>query len=323
MRLPSPAMVGGLILLLSACPDMAPSNPPASSPPPAAPGSGAEPEKRPTVATPRPEEAVRPSPDASPPRAIEPVLLDQVRKDDAAAEVVAKLIQAHYDAEALGLRELGFSLAFSSKKLGIEAKAEGSWTSGSAPKVTLTHVQKDGKEVPPPKKDEAGDVGKLMGWSDLEFKVLKLVEGIGNGFLSRRLFDWSKISGTKSEEGERLILTFTEGDGGVTRVKIGPRYVVEQVSMRFKQGFSRSMEYKYKFENGRNLVAEAVMTSTVDPGVKLHRRATSTLKLSEGTRFGIEYGPVGRYVLPVKLTKLIPAMGEDMSLAITYARALP
>lgn len=318
-----------LVLLLGACQSSDPQSPQT--------GAGAKPEpggsgpallkakKAPVepakVVPPEPEKKVRTFvPRTYPPAPpIRPVKIRPL--EEAPLEVVAtRLLEAHYDAEGLGLKELQYTLEFTSKKSRTEAKASGWWQSGGPPEVTLLEVRKAGKKLTPPGKNPE-EVGQNIAWEGLRGKLLKLVDGMGNGFLARRLFDWKALSGTVKLQKKTLRLQFKQ-EFGETVALVGEGYVVRQVTVRTK-GIVRSMSYQSRTEQGRNLVTRALLKAYVAQDAKLPKRAHKVMQAANGTTFELEYGKVGRYLMPMKLRKVIPAMGEDLTLVITYKSAKP
>ncbi len=311
-----------LILLLGACQSSDPRTPPPGavkatpapqkSPPPAKEKKAppAEPQKKARVFVPRsyPE-----------PEQIQPVKMGPLAEAPL-KDVAVKLLSAHYDAEGLGLKELQYDLELSSKKTRTKTRASGWWQSGGPPEVTLSQVQKNGKTLAKPGKNPE-EVGQNMAWEALRHQLLRLMDGVGNGYLARRLFDWKALAGTVKLQKGKLVLRFKQ-EFGHTEVLVGQGYVVQQVTVRAK-GIVRSMSYKTRLEQGRNLVTSARLEARVEKGSKLPKRAHKVMQAANGTTFELKYQKVGRYLLPVMLRKLIPAMGEDLTLKIKYRSAKP
>ena len=259
---------------------------------------------------------------AEPAPEIKPLELGEL-VEEPLKEVVAKLNLAHYDAEALGLKGLEGNVEFTSKKLGLLARAKVIWKSGSTPEVTLSEVEKDGKKIPAPTGDQPDEIGRAIGWSDLQYKILKLVEGLGNGYLAHRLLEWKEAKGTAKLTKKALIISLDQNKQGKVVVKVGPGYEVRKVEAIHPKGFTRAMTYEVQRHNGRNLVTGALLTAEAHKGAELHKRAKMMLKAIHNTRFEIGYGDAGRYLLPVKLRKVIPSMREEMTMAITYSKVWP
>lgn len=308
-----------LPLLLSACPDKpAPGEPAAKA--------AAEPAKaatEPAKATAEPTKAAaEPTKAAAPPAEIKPIDLGPL-KAGPLAEVVERLNTAHYDAEALGLQSVEGRVEMTSKKMGVLARAKVKWTSASTPVVTLVEVEKGGKKIPAPVGDTPNQIGAAIGWSDLQFKILKLVEGLGNGYLAHRLLEWKESKGEVALDGQTLRLTLQQGEQGTVTVEVGERYEVRKVTATHPKGFTRAMTYEMQTHQGRNLVTGAVLEAKTAKGAKLHKRASMMLKAIHGTRVEIGYGEAGRFFLPVKLRKLVPSMAEELTMAITYDKVTP
>jgi hypothetical protein len=268
-----------------------------------------------------PKEAAKPDEPPPPPTEIKPLTSGALAVEPL-QKVVSKLNAAHYDAETLGLRTLSAVVVFTSKKNAMEAEGEVVWKSGSPPEVKLTRVSKNGKEIPKPDETNPEDVGKAVGWSDLQFKVLKLVEGLGNGYLAHRLLEWKEAKkGEVTREEEMLVLTLDQGEQGTVRIEVGEGYVVRRVVAVHPKGFTRSMDYSVRLHEGRNLVTSAMLEASGKPGAKLHKRAVMMLKAIHGTKFEIGYAPVGRFLMPVKLQKVIPSQSEEINMVITYNKA--
>lgn len=311
-----------LILLLGACQSSDPKKPP--------PAARAKPETKKNPTTPSGTQKVVPPaadkkvrtfvPKSYPPvTPIKPVKTGPLAEAPV-AEVAAKLLAAHYDAEGLGLKELQYTLEFSSKKTATEVKASGWWQSGGPPEVKLLEVKRAGKKLAPPGKNPE-EVGQNLAWEELRRKMLRLMDGVGNGYLARRLFDWKAHSGTVKLDKKQLRMLFKQ-KMGETEVLVGEGYVVQQVTVRAR-GIVRSMKYKTRREQGRNLVTSARLEARVEKSAKLPRRAHKVMQAANGTTFELQYGKAGRYLMPVKLRKVIPSVGEEMTLLIKYQSAKP
>jgi len=255
-----------------------------------------------------------------PPAEIKPISMGKL-KEEPLAEVVKKLTTAHYDPELLGLRKLKGTVTFTSARTKTHAEGQVSWESGAAPKVVLKRVEKDGKEIAPPQQGNVDDVGKAVGWGDLEYRVVKLVEGLSNGFLAQRLSEWRGSKGETKLRSDSLSLVMDQGEQGTVTVKVGEGYAVRKIEAAHPKGFTRAMEYTVQMDEGRNLVTSALVKTSIKEGVTLHKRAEFTLKVLHGTRFEIGYSKVGRFMLPVKLQKIIPEQKEEVTLVITYDKA--
>ncbi len=295
-------------LLLAGCPDRSSTQKP--SPKKAAPATE----------TPATETAATEAPAA--PATIEPVALGELTSEPLAA-VVAKLTQAHYDAESLGLKGLEGSVEFTSRKMEVLARAKVKWTSGSPPEVSLTEVEKDGKKIPAPTGQQPDEIGRAIGWADMQFQILKLVEGLGNGYLAHRLLEWKEATGEVNLTDGALTLAMDHKDQGKVNVAVQQGYAVKSVEAIHPKGFSRKMTYEVQMEQGRNLVTGALLEAKANTGAKLHDKAHKMLKAINGTRFEIGYSKAGRFMLPVKLRKEVPSMKEEITLSITYDKVTP
>lgn len=277
------------------------------------------PPKQPKAVKPAPKERVyvpRTYPEPAP---IQPVKAQPLARAPV-KQVVTRLTEVHYDAEALGLRELQYKLHFISRREKIDARASGWWQSGGPPEVKLLQVKRDGKQLQRPGK-KAEEVGQNIAWTGLRYQLQKLMDGVGNGFLARRLFDWKKREGTVKLQGKKLQLVLNQ-EMGKTEVTVGPGHRVLSVTVR-SRGIVRSMHYKYRMEQGRNLVSGARLEASVEQGTKLPKRAYSVMKAANGTIFELEYKKAGRYLLPVKLHKKVPGTGQELTLEIEYLSAKP
>lgn len=314
-------------LLLGACPssDPRPNAPDPGKVAPPQPGPKAKPAPAPAKAPaapskPKPRTFVPRTYPAPPP--VTPVKPHPLKVEPMAA-VVTKLISTHYDAQNLGLKEIQFKVGFSLKRTAVKAQAEGWWQIGGPPEVKLLQVERAGKKLAPPSKGEAKAVGQNIAWEQLRYKLLKLVEGVGNGFLSRRLLDWKALPGEVQLKQGKLQLTMKQKQLGVVTVVVGPGYVVEQVSVRSPRGIVRSMIYSYQRDQGRNLVTKAVLTAHAEPGTKVPQRTQMGIKAADQTAIEISYAKVGRYLLPVKVRKVMPNIKEELALKIEYLSAKP
>lgn len=240
-------------------------------------------------------------------------------KKESAREVVAKLIEAHYDAERLGLRELKFKLDYASKRKDTSTKGEGGWKSGGAPTVALTSIVQSGKTLKPETK-----LHQQM-FQAMTYRMRRLLDGLGNGFLSRRLHDLKKLDGEVEKKGKRLELRFALKDeaGSKMTLVVGERYQVERIERTSPKGVVRAMQYEYQLEGGRNLMRSARMMVRFADNTKIPQKARVKLTAANNTLFQISYKKVGRFFVPTHLHKTMPASGDEISLGLSYSAALP
>lgn len=228
-------------------------------------------------------------------------------------QVMAKLVRAHYDPQALGLKELAFTAEMSLPKHQTLVSAEGSWKAGDGPRVKILQTTRKGKvEHKPP---DPG-LGQQI-WTSLQYQLQNFLDGMGSGFLSRRLAEWQKISGKCQMVGEKLSLSFDEGKSRSV-VTVGPGYVVERVENRVAGTMTRSMEYHYQTERGRNLVTSAELRLKLENEATLPAKALKGLKGSDGMRFELAYQQVQGLLLPVRLRKLTPGLQDEAIVTIHY-----
>ena len=201
----------------------------------------------------------------------------------------------------------------------MSARWPGWWQSGGPPVVTLTEVSRGGKKLRRPGKNPE-EVGQNMAWENLRLKLLRLVDGVSNGFLSRRLYDWKTLEGKVKLKKGKLHMSFKQKFGD-TEVVVGKGHVVERVSVSMK-GIVRAMTYKTRLEQGRTLVTGARLSAKV-MNPKMSKRAHQMMRAADGTNFELEHGKAGRYLLVTKLRKVVPGTGEDLMLKITYTSAKP
>jgi hypothetical protein len=263
---------------------------------------------------PTPAQAAPPVPEVKGPPALDlgPLVKEEAKK------VFEKLLSAHYDPEALGLRELEYSVEFESKLGKATARGKGEWKSGTPPTMVLTELRRDGKVETEPGSNEAAK----QEWTSWQERIHQLLDGLTNGYLSRRIEDWKAKPSKVALKDGKLELSFEDKDNQTT-VVIGPGYKVETVNNHYERGISRSMAYTHRVEGGRNLVVKALLHAAVDPGSKLPPRATTVMTAADKTLFEITYDSVGRYLLPVKLHKVIPAQAEEMTLTVRYTAVRP
>jgi hypothetical protein len=230
-----------------------------------------------------------------------------------AREVVDRLIQAHYDPEALGLEELAFEATLELHKTKTKAHATGSWRKGAAPELELVRVDRKGMSESAP--SDPG-VGQQI-WTSLRLQLQNLLEGLGRGFLSQRLAAWRRLEGRTALKGDKLELAFSD-EGGENEVTIGEGWVVERVVSRSPKKATRSMAYAAEREGGRNLVTRALFRAQVEPGSELPSRAVKVLEAQDGMRFEIGYGTFGGYRLPTRLRKVSPRTDEVVEVSLRY-----
>jgi hypothetical protein len=247
---------------------------------------------------------------------LEPLALGPLR-EETADQVVAKLVRAHYDPQSLGLVELAFALEFAQTKTGAGATGEGRWKKGETPDVELHSVSRGGKiETAPADKDLQAQIS-----TSLKYQLQNLLAGLGRGFLSQRLEGWEKLQGKARlvEGGAEQLLSFSEKFGD-TEVTVGRDYVVERVVNRSPKKVTRSVYYTYRTEAGRHLVTRAVFRVVVEPDAKIPPQATAGLKGSDGMLSEITYDRVGGFLLPIRLRKLTPATGDDLTVTLRYTK---
>jgi hypothetical protein len=245
------------------------------------------------------------------PLSMGPLIVEPVRA------VIEKLERAHYDPGSLGLESLAFSIELVETKNEVLAKGEGRWRKGSFPEVELGSFRRKGKESSAPK--DAGLQKEI--WSAVKEQIEFLLEGLGQGFLTKRFEMWSKMQGKATLKGDRLLLELSD-DQGTYQAIIKEGYVVEQITHHSTQGINRKMSYSDLMEGGRNLVQRAVLAVTIDEGASLPDKDNILARENDGLTFEMRYQKIGAFWLPVSLRKLARG-GDEVRLSLSYRSALP
>jgi len=233
-------------------------------------------------------------------------------------EVAKKLVAAHYEPAALGLRELGFDVELRLKKTSSRATGTGKWKQGGGrPEVALREVERRGQ-----REQQAADPGVgTQIWQSLRFQTEALLDGLGQGFLSRRLQEWQRLgSGKVALESGKLVLRFGS-EGGETAVTVGEGYRVERVEHRSPKKINRTMTYEHQLEGGRNLVTRARLAVTIDEGSGMTAQQVTSLRSTDGMLFEIGYERVGGFLLPVRLRTQMKAPEEETVVTVRYTSA--
>ncbi|MBW2732721.1 MAG: hypothetical protein JRH20_10045 [Deltaproteobacteria bacterium] len=249
---------------------------------------------------------------------IPPLKLHALKKG-AVRDVLKKLIEAHYDAERLGLRELRFKLAYASMHRNTSTKGEGHWRSGGPPSVKLGNIMQDGKTLARKSK-----VHQQM-YQAMTYRMRRLLDGLGNGFLSRRLHDLKDLDAKVEKKNGTLELHFDLKDeaGSKMMVVVGKGYRVERIERSSTKGVIRGMKYDYQLEGGRNLVRSAQMMVRFTDDTKIPKKARAKLAAGNNSLFQIRYKKIGRFFVPIRLHKKMPATLGEITLDLTYSAALP
>ena len=279
---------------------------------------------RATSKAPQPAPKPMPRPDLPPPikGPIPALKLKPLSAELPAKAIVKALRKAHYDAERLGLRKLDFDLDYLDKKRKITIKAKGSWKSGAPATVAINSFVSDDKTIGQDSKPH-----KQMREA-MTFRLRRLLEGLANGYLTQRLFAWSrqegKVTPSKSAKG-RLELTYAvknEFNAETVTVVVDPKlHRVDKVTRSSNRGVIREMSYSYKMIDGRNLVTNAVASVRFTANAKLKRKMQARLMTLHGMTFQFTHKKVDRFYLPTQLYRKSPKLGQDISLEWKYSAA--
>lgn len=273
-------------------------------------------------ATSKPATPTPPRNDLPPPivGAIPPWKTPALAKATAPA-IVAQLREAHYDPERLGLRELRFKLTYLEKLTETRATADGSWKSGAPPQLTLSGLWRKGAAVGKDNKRRENM------HTALTFRLRRLLDGLGNGFLSRRLFDCRQREGKVEllgDGGRRLIYQVAnEFSKEKVVVEIDVQARIRSVERRSQRGVNRKMTYTYKMVDGRNLVQSGTVSITFADNAKIRGKLRTKLSTMQGMSYQFTFTKVGRFWLPTQIYRRSPALGREISLALTYQAAKP
>ncbi len=237
-------------------------------------------------------------------------------------ELVAAIQAAHYDPERLGLRKLGLSLSYLDKKRNIKIEASGSWQSRSPAQVTISKLTRDGKILGKESKRHQ------QMHQALTFRLRRLLEGLGNGFLTHRLYSWAdqpgKVAAVKGDtiKGAAVSLSMdvnNEFNAEKVVVTVDDKARVVHVKRTSSRGVVREMSYAYRMIDGRNLVSSATVKVSLANAPKLKGRMRVRLMSMDGMSFQFTYGKVGRFWLPKTIYRKSPKIGQEIALDLTYA----
>lgn len=252
--------------------------------------------------------------------AIPPLKIPALAKGPAPA-LVAQLRQAHYDPERLGLREVRFKLTYLEKLTETRATAEGSWKSGGPPQLSLSGLWRKGAAVAKDNKRRENM------HTALTFRLRRLLDGLGNGFLSRRLFDWRQREGkveVLGDGGRRLTYQVAnEFSKETVVVEIDAQARIRSVERRSQRGVNRKMSYTYKMVDGRNLVQSGTVSITFADNAEIRGKLRKKLSTMQGMSYQFTFTKVGRFWLPTQIYRRSPALAREISLALTYEAAKP
>lgn len=233
-------------------------------------------------------------------------------------QLVAALQAAHYDPERLGLRKLSFTLSYLDKKRSIKIDAKGSWTSRSPAEVTITKLTRDGKALGKETKRQQ------QMHQALTFRLRRLLDGLGNGFLTKRLYAWAdkpgKVAAAKANKG-KVSLTMdvkNEFNSEKVVVTVDDMARVEHVRRASNRGVVREMRYAYRMIDGRNLVSTATAKVSLANAPKLKGRMRMRLMSMDGMNFQFTYTKVGRFWLPKTIYRRSPKVGQEIALELEY-----
>lgn len=247
------------------------------------------------------------------------------RPEDPSWVLLNRVDQAHYDAVRAGLKELEFSLQLTTKGLAnnMETTARGTWRAGKI-ELELTAVSRQGKEI----KRGTGENDQVWGFAkDL---TMRLLGGLGRGFLRPRIDEFIRLTGKVKRQGKAADIIFQDPDGGVTTFRIGEPPRIERISMASKDGVERAMSYQYQVEGDHNLVQEATLSASVNKGARYPKRIKAQIRRTNGTRYSFQYTKVGAYHLPSTLHRTTPRLtkapsphefGEETLLKLSYTKA--
>jgi macrodomain Ter protein organizer (MatP/YcbG family) len=235
-----------------------------------------------------------------------------------AKQLVHALQAAHYDAEHLGLRQLSFKLSYLDKKRRIKIEAKGRWTSRSPAEVEISSLSRDGKPVA---KDT--EPHKKM-YQALTFRLRRLLDGLGKGFLTRRLYAWRDRPGKLAAvKGGKLSLTMdvkNEFNAEKVVVLVDDKSRIEKVTRRSNRGVVRAMSYRYRMIDGRNLVSTATASVRFEGKAQIKRRMRTRLMSMDGMNFQFTYAKFGRFYLPKSIYRRSPKIGQEIAIELSYRK---
>lgn len=161
----------------------------------------------------------------------------------------------------------------------------------------------------------------------LTFRLRRLLDGLGNGFLSRRLFDWRKREGkveVLANGGRRLTYQVAnEFSKEQVIVEIDAQARIRSVERRSARGVNRKMTYIYKMVDGRNLVSSGTVSISFADNAKLRGKLRKKLSTMQGMTYQFTYAKVGRFWLPTQIYRRSPALVREIALTLSYEAAKP
>ncbi len=246
--------------------------------------------------------------------------------DDPSQRLMMEVDQRHYDPIKQGLKELSFSLQLSIKGPGnhTETEAQGSWRGGQL-ELKLTAVRRQGKEI----KQDTKEGGHIWGVS--KELTLRLLDGLGRGYLRPRVDQFKRLKGKIRREGKVIEIDYQNPDRGITTFRLDAEHRIERLSMASSDGVNRTMSYTYQMEGKQNMIREATLSATVKKGARYPKRIKAQIRRTNGMRFGFKYVKVGRFLLPSTLHRTTPRLtkaplpnkyGTETLLKLSYTKAL-
>jgi hypothetical protein len=234
--------------------------------------------------------------------------------------MVDSLINAHYDPLALGLWLLEFDVTLTTKRKQSKVVASGTWHKSGRLELKLSHVERSGRRVP------RSPISHML-YQHAELRLKRLLDGLGRGFLSKRLMEWKTLRGkiASGQKGAITISLSSKSEFGVSRIEaiVDKGFKIAKVTRHSPHGVSRSIAYRYRDELNRNLVTGGKMAVAFSADSKVPQKARRKLQASNEARYEIRYGRKGRFLLPTTFIKRLPAMKETMTLELRYKKVLP
>ena len=159
----------------------------------------------------------------------------------------------------------------------------------------------------------------------MTFRLRRLLEGLGNGFLSRRLTAWLQREGkVRSLPGGKLEVEYAvknEFNDEKVTLLIDKRHRIERVTRHSNRGVTRTMRYTYQMIDGRNLVSRGDVSVSFDDNAKIDGKLRVRLMTMDGMIYQLTYKKIGRFYLPTQIYRKSPKLAQQISLDLTYTDA--
>ncbi|MCK5799946.1 MAG: hypothetical protein KAI47_22300 [Deltaproteobacteria bacterium] len=241
-----------------------------------------------------------------------------------AKKIIQAIRDAHYDAERLGLRQVDFSMTYVEAHKATKVTATGRWKSGGPPDLTLKTLSRENKTI-------AKDTKRHEQMHQaMTFRLRRLLQGLGKGFLSQRIADWlhrdGKVRTVKSNAaGKKKMLEIVyavsnEFNHENVTLLIDAENRVERVTRTSDRGVTRTMRYHYRMVGGRNLVTRGEVSISFGDNAKIKGKLRTRLMATDDMNYQFTYKKIGRFYLPTQIYRRSPKLGRRLVIELTYTQ---